>query len=182
MNDQPSLRRRVLVFLAVFGLAVLADQGTKAWARDLPTHPDGCTLEKLADRRCVGLPQPVISGYWEWELAMNDGAAFSNFRGGQLMLSAIAIGALILLGVMVVKTRPEEGVKRVALALIAGGALGNLIDRLSEGAVIDFVRWRIGEHRWPIFNVADVALVIGVLLLLCEGWLVRRRTPAAAAA
>jgi signal peptidase II len=177
----PSVRRRALISFAVFGFAVLADQGSKAWARDLPTHPSGCTLEKLAARKCVGLPQPVIEGYWEWELAMNDGAAFSNFRGGQTMLSIIAIGALVLLGWMVVKTKPEEGIKRVALALIAGGALGNLIDRVRDGAVVDFVRWRIGGHSWPIFNIADVALVIGAILLLTEGWLVRR-TPAPAPA
>jgi signal peptidase II len=56
----------------------------------------------------------------------------------------------------------------VAYALIAGGALGNLVDRIRDGAVTDFVRWRIHEHRWPIFNVADAALLVGVALFVVE--------------
>jgi hypothetical protein len=60
------------------------------------------------------------------------------------------------------------------LAMIAGGALGNLMDRMRDGAVTDFVRWH-HEHLWPIFNVADVVLVIGVALLMLEGVLARRR-------
>lgn len=176
MDDRTKSRvHRAVIFFAVLVIAVAADQGTKAWARTLPTHPDGCTLEKLAAQKCVGMPQPVINGYWDWELAMNDGAAFSNFRGKQLVLSIIAMAALGLLGVMAARTTPEQKLKRIALALIAGGALGNLIDRLLEGAVVDFVRWRIGDHRWPIFNVADVALLVGVLLLMCEGWWSKRQ-------
>lgn len=49
--------------------------------------------------------------------------------------------------------------------MIAGGALGNLIDRVRHGAVTDFIRWRAGDHRWPIFNVADALLLVGVVLL-----------------
>jgi signal peptidase II len=60
--------------------------------------------------------------------------------------------------------------------LIAGGALGNLIDRVRDGAVTDFVRWRIHDHRWPIFNLADAALVAGVALILL-GELRARRAP-----
>lgn len=61
---------------------------------------------------------------------------------------------------------------------MAGGALGNLVDRLRDGAVTDFVRWRINEHRWPIFNVADAALVIGIMVLLLDG-MRRQRSRAA---
>lgn len=106
---------------------------------------------------------------------MNDGVAFSSFRGMRVVLSLLALGALVMLGVMAARTKPEERLKRWGLALIFGGALGNLFDRVSDGAVTDFVRWRIAEHRWPIFNVADVALVIGVALLLLESVAARRR-------
>jgi signal peptidase II len=73
--------------------------------------------------------------------------------------------------------------RRTAYALIAGGALGNLIDRIAAGDVTDFVRWHWHEHMWPIFNVADAALLIGVALLLVESFLGRRksRLPAPAA-
>ena len=175
------MQRRVVIFVAMLLVTLAADQGTKAWAHTLPTAPADCTLAQLATRQCHGVPQPVISGFWDWELALNDGAAFSNFRGSQVVLSLIAFGALIMLGVMAWRTKPEQRLQRVAYALIAGGALGNLIDRLQDGAVTDFVRWRIHEHRWPIFNVADVALVIGIALLVLESIAARRRPSTLAA-
>ena len=61
-------------------------------------------------------------------------------------------------------------------ALIAAGALGNLIDRVRDGAVTDFIRWHVHDHMWPIFNVADAALLVGVALLLVEGALRHRNT------
>jgi signal peptidase II len=158
-----------VIFLAVLAIAVLADQGTKAWARTLPVHPSNCTVDELAAQHCTGVPQTVVDGYWDWELAFNDGMAFSKFRGKAIVLSLIAMAALIMLGVMAARTQPEQRLKRVALALIAGGALGNLIDRLRDGAVVDFVRLHVHEHRWPIFNVADMVLVAGVILLIIEG-------------
>jgi signal peptidase II len=117
----------------------------------------------------------VIDGFWDWELAFNPGAAFSLFGDGtmRVVLSLLGIGMTVAIGWMLVRSRPEQRALRWALALIAGGAIGNLIDRIGTGAVTDFVRWRWHEHRWPIFNVADAALLIGVALVLIDGW--RRR-------
>jgi len=203
--------RRAVIFAAILALGVALDQGTKAWARTLPVSaantavqpsasrgdrsgapsprlgapvsPAGCDVPgDLIARRCHGVPQPVIDGYWDWELAFNTGAAFSSFRGGQLALGALAGAALIALGAMAWRARPEQRLRRIALAVIAGGALGNLIDRVRDGAVTDFVRWRAGEARWPIFNVADAALLIGVGLMLVESiaeWRAERRRAAA---
>lgn len=147
----------VVVFLITLGF----DQGSKAWARSELT---------------VGRPQPVVEGYWDWELAHNDGMAFSQLSGSRVLLTLFAIGALIGLGVLAQRTQPEERLKRLAYALIAGGALGNLVDRVRLGAVTDFVRWRIEDHRWPIFNVADAALLLGAVLLVAEMVITRRRT------
>jgi signal peptidase II len=170
--------RRAAIFAAILALAVGLDQGSKAWARTLPVSPPGCAVPAdLIAHRCGGVPQPVIEGYWDWELAFNTGAAFSSLRGSQILLGLLACGALIMLGVMAWRTRPEQRLQRIALAMIAGGALGNLIDRVRDGAVTDFVRWRIGDAKWPIFNVADAALLIGVVLLLAESF-VRWRRPA----
>jgi len=175
--------RRALVFASVLALVVALDQGSKAWARTLPVSPAGCDVPAaLISRECHGVPQPLIRGYWDWELAFNTGAAFSSFTGAPLVLGGLAGVALIALGVMAWRARPEQRLRRVALAMIAGGALGNLIDRVRDSAVTDFVRWRIGEARWPIFNVADAALLVGVALLLLEGLAERRRAPAAAPA
>ena len=106
---------------------------------------------------------------WDWDLAYNDGAAFSNFRGKTVVLSLIAFGALAMIGYTAIRATPAQRLRRVALAIIAGGAIGNLVDRLREGAVTDFVRWRIHDHRWPIFNVADAVLLVGVAVLLLDG-------------
>lgn len=173
--------RRAVIFAAILALVVAFDQGSKAWARTLPVSPPGCEVPAdVIAHRCGGVPQPFIAGFWEWELAFNTGAAFSSFRGAQLLLSVLAFAALIGLGLMAWRARPEQRLHRIALAVIAGGALGNLIDRLRDGAVTDFVRWRIGEARWPIFNVADAALLVGVALLLLEGLPLWRRASAPA--
>jgi signal peptidase II len=155
-----------VLFVAVFLVTAALDQGSKVWARGLPTQPSDCGSAAL---HCHGVPQPVIAGYWDWELAMNPGAAFSTMiagTGAQLLLTVIALCALVALGIAAGRTRAEERGKRIALALIAGGALGNLIDRVRDGAVTDFVRWRFHDHLWPIFNVADAALLVGVVVLL----------------
>ena len=179
---------RAVVFLTVLIAAVAFDQGSKAWARTLPV-PAHCETKDLIARECAGIPQPVIAGYWDWELALNSGAAFSSFAsfagtGTGVILSLIAVLAVIAIGVTAARSRPEERLKRVALALIAGGALGNLIDRIHQGAVTDFVRWHVHDHMWPIFNVADAALLVGVAFLIVERALSHRAksrgTPAAA--
>src|SRR4051812_30302821 len=163
-----------VLFVAVFLVTAALDQGTKVWARGLPTQPAECGTAALAAQRCHGVPQPVIAGYWDWELAENPGAAFSTLVGGtgaRVLLSLIACAALVGLGIAAARTRADERAKRLAYAMIAGGALGNLVDRIRDGAVTDFVRWHVHDHMWPIFNVADVALLAGVALLVLDGTL-----------
>jgi signal peptidase II len=158
----PQLRRAVL-FLAIFFCTTGFDQASKQWAET--------TLSP-------GAAQPFIKGYWDWELAKNTGVAFSTFAGvdgGQIILSLLAAVALIAIGVVAMRTRPDERLKLAGLALIGGGALGNLVDRIRAGGVTDFVRWKVGDHLWPIFNVADAALLVGIGVLLLESALARRR-------
>lgn len=169
-------RRGAALFVVVLIVTLAADQASKAWAHTLPVYPAGCA--PLASG-CAGIPQPVIDGYWDWELAYNPGIAFSRFAsstsraGMQIILGLIAAIVLVYITRIALRTPPAERGKRTAYALIAGGALGNLVDRVRDGAVTDFVRWRIHEHRWPIFNVADAALLIGVVVLLVASWRTR---------
>ena len=155
--------RRWWLPASVIVVGLIADQGSKAWAR-------GALVE--------GRPVPVIEGYWDWELAYNPGAAFSMLGDGsaRVVLTVIGIAAVIGLGWMLARTRVEKRAVRWGLALVLAGAAGNLIDRIASGAVTDFVRWRIGDSRWPIFNVADAVLLIGGALLVVG----RRRPPSAA--
>jgi signal peptidase II len=149
----------VVVLVIVLGL----DQGSKAWAKTLSPGPHS-----------------VISGLWDWEPAANRGAAFSTFEWGNgivmpIALSLVAAAVLVGIGIAAGRTQPEEHAIRIGYALVAGGALGNLLDRVRDGAVTDFIRWRIGEHRWPIFNVADAALLVGVAVLVVDRAVSHRR-------
>jgi signal peptidase II len=162
------VRARILIFLAIFATSTGFDQASKEWARE--TLP-------------LGTPKPVIPGFWDWELSKNAGAAFSmatpstdHRTATHVALGLVAAIALIGIGIAASRTRPEQGMRRTAYALIAGGALGNLIDRVAAGDVTDFVRWHWHDHMWPIFNVADAALLIGVAVLLVEGVLDRRKS------
>jgi signal peptidase II len=167
------MSRRWKLFLLVGPLTMILDQVTKVWARSsLPTTPQG-----------YGIPQSVIDGWWDWRLSHNPGSAFGLFGdtgGARVFLSIvglIAVGAIVW---MLKKATDEQRRLAVALGLVAGGAVGNLIDRVAFGVVTDFVVWKYNTHEWPTFNVADVALVVGVGLLFLD--IGKQPEPAAAAA
>jgi signal peptidase II len=102
---------------------------------------------------------------------MNPGSAFGLFSsqtGARVGLSVIGVIAVIGMFWMLRKARPDQGILHWALALVAGGAVGNLIDRIYFGVVTDFILWRYETHEWPVFNVADIVLVIGVGLMFID--------------
>lgn len=115
-------------------------------------------------------PVPVIPGFFHLILVLNPGVAFGMFAGlppnWRWLVGLVSLGALGLLSVLAVRIVPRgEPLAAVALGLIFGGAMGNLLDRARFGAVVDFIdlHWR-GFH-WPAFNLADSAITIGVALL-----------------
>ena len=145
-------------FAIVFTLSVLFDQGSKLWARQVlrPIYP---------------AVKVVIRGFFELRYSENPGSAFGLFRGvpgARYLLFVVGIGALVVVGVYLRKA--EAGARRLGaeLGLLAGGALGNVIDRLAYARVTDFIVWRAAGHEWPTFNVADAALVVGVIGLLFD--------------
>lgn len=115
----------------------------------------------------------VIPDYFAWTLAYNTGAAFSflaDHSGWQRWLFAlIAIGVSVVLFIWMKRLKPSETWLAVALALVLGGALGNLYDRMVLGHVVDFilVHW---QHRWrfPAFNIADSAITVGAVMLALD--------------
>ena len=115
----------------------------------------------------------VIPDYFAWTLAYNTGAAFSflaDHSGWQRRLfAAIAVGVSAVLVVWLKRLKPSESWLAVALALVLGGALGNLYDRIVLGHVVDFilVHW---QNRWyfPAFNIADSAITVGAVMLAMD--------------
>ncbi len=179
MSDSPRLDKKWVLFIVVAVLSLAADQVTKIWARgSLPVvrlaGPSGeCVIpDDIVNRTCQGHDVPVIDGYWNWRLSMNPGSAFGLFAGNQgvarILLSLVGIAAVIGMFFMLRKSRADQRVLHWALALVAGGAVGNLIDRIYYGYVTDFVLWKYKTHEWPVFNVADVVLVVGVGLMFID--------------
>jgi signal peptidase II len=166
-------RKVWLLFAVVALLCMGADQATKIWARDaLPVHPANCEVpEAMAARQCVGVAVSVVEDYWDWRLSMNHGSAFGLFSsqdGARIFLSVIGFLAVIGMMWMFTRSRADQNLLHWALALVVGGAVGNLIDRVYFGVVTDFVLWRYKTKEWPVFNIADVALVVGVGLMFID--------------
>ena len=117
-----------------------------------------------------GVPFGVIDGFFALTLVMNPGLAFgflsSTPTAWRWIVALLSVAALAILGAVGVRLLPEGGwASRVALGLIFGGAIGNLIDRARFGAVVDFLDFYWRGYHWPAFNVADSAISVGVTLL-----------------
>lgn len=115
-------------------------------------------------------PVPVFPGFWNWMLTHNTGAAFSFLAqaGGWQHIFFVALAVSISIALMVGLMRTPRGVWRTALpfSLIIAGALGNVIDRLRFGYVIDFIQWYWQDFYWPVFNIADSCIVVGAILMI----------------
>jgi signal peptidase II len=116
---------------------------------------------------------PLIDGFLSLSHVHNRGAAFGVLSEAGLpyqpvLLSVLSVVALLAIAYYFVRLPPAARLPRVALALVLGGALGNLVDRVRLGYVVDFVHvyWR--QHAWPDFNVADSAITVGVVLLILD--------------
>lgn len=109
----------------------------------------------------------VIGEFFVLEYHVNTGAAWSflaNQTWGIYVLSAISVGACVLFIYWLIKIKDRR--VRFCLSLIISGTAGNMIDRIFRGGVIDFLSFRFGQYQFPIFNVADSILVVGIVLLL----------------
>lgn len=153
----PSHAMRKYHFLIAF-LVVLGDRGAK-WlvAASIPLH------ESI----------PVIPGFFRLTHVQNSGAAFGLFADSPsqwkvAMLVLFSVIALVIVLALLWKNSHVMTTTGVGLALILGGALGNLWDRLVSGHVTDFLLFYLGQYQWPAFNVADSAIVIGAGLLVFE--------------
>lgn len=154
------MRNKYFIFTLLFGLSLGADLGSKVWARHhlQPLYPKAMT---------------IISGFFDFQYAENKGMAFSLFANKPWFHWVLFPIAILCLGMVFLWLRrlPQNACWTGAkLGLLAGGALGNIIDRLAYGKVTDFVVWKITTsthvYQWPTFNLADAFLVVGVILLI----------------
>jgi signal peptidase II len=150
--------KRQLPYLLVMAAIVLLDQGAKALvARTLDLH------EYV----------PIVDGLLSLSHVRNRGAAFGLLSDWDVpyqsvLLSLLSLGALLAIAYYFLRLPQASRLPRLALALVLGGAVGNLIDRARLGYVVDFVHayWR--RYQWPDFNVADSAITVGVALLVLD--------------
>lgn len=154
--------RRLLPWVALAAFIVLVDQVTKI------------AIERAFD---YGDVRPV-TGFFNLVLTYNKGAAFSflaTASGWQAhFLTAVGVGASLFILYLLAR-HGNQRLFALALALILGGAIGNVIDRIAYGHVIDFLDFHAGGWHWPAFNVADSAIVGGAMLLILDELLRVRR-------
>lgn len=123
-------------------------------------------------------PIEVIPGFLDLIYVKNSGVAFGMFaangnRMGTLALTLLGLGALTLVAIYFWKTPANHRVLLTSLALILGGAVGNLVDRIAAGAVTDFIDAYVGTYHWHTFNVADSAITVGIILMALDIFITR---------
>jgi signal peptidase II len=149
---------------AILVAVVVLDQWTKAWAlRVLQGAP----------------PRTVIPGFFDLTFGRNTGGVFGLFAGTptggrRLFFAAATAAALLVIAVLLRRWGRESRALALGLALVAGGAVGNLVDRLRFGSVVDFIDWYWRDHHWYTFNIADAAITGGSALILLHSLLPRR--------
>jgi len=154
------MTRRVpfLPYLLLMAAIVVLDQVTKA-----------LVVRSLALHAYV----PVVDGLLSLSHVRNRGAAFGFLSDWDVpyqavLLALLSLGALLAIALYFLRLPAEARLPRLALALVLGGAVGNLVDRLRLGYVVDFVHVYFREHQWPDFNLADSAITVGVTLLVLD--------------
>ena len=150
-----------VMLTSLIAAAVVADQLTKTAALSLLSQ---------------GTAVPVLPGF-NLSLGFNTGASFGmmgGFMAGKPLLMAALTGALTI-AFAVMAFRAQHALERAGFALVVGGALGNIIDRVRQGAVTDFLDLYWRDWHWPTFNVADIAITLGAVLILFASLPLRRR-------
>lgn len=109
---------------------------------------------------------PVIEGFFSITSHRNRGAAFGILQNQQWLFISITIVVVFFLLIYIWKLRKEQPMTAFALSLVLGGALGNFIDRVRTGEVVDFFHFQYDVYHFPIFNIADSVIVTGVVILV----------------
>jgi len=150
--------------LLVAGVAVLvfaADRVTKAW---------------VSDNIPLGTARPVVGDYVRIVHAQNTGAAFGLLPERTTLLSVLSVVAVLAIVYYYRQIASNSVLVSATLGMQLGGAFGNLLDRITQGYVVDFVDVGLGDVRFWAFNVADSSIVVGIILVTLALWYEERRT------
>ena len=151
-------RNNALPWLLCSVFVLIGDQISKRW---------------ILDCFQPGQTKPVIPGFFSLTLTFNTGAAFSFLADGKhwqsCLLTSLAVLISVFLLVWLARTARHDWHRALPLALIIGGAMGNLMDRLHDGHVTDFIEVYYRDWHYPVFNLADCAITLGALLMLIFG-------------
>lgn len=151
--------RRGMILAA---LVLILDQASKWWI----------LVDVMAPPRVI-----EVTGFFNLVLVWNPGISFGMFGagGGRWVLAALAVAIAVALVVWMARSERPWLVR--ALGLVVGGALGNALDRLIHGSVVDFLDFHVAGLHWPAFNLADSAITVGVVAMLVDSLFERRTAP-----
>jgi signal peptidase II len=168
MKDAQATKSETLVAVLAVARALLQRYAILAITASLILIADIVTKRIVEAQIPLYTSIPVIGPYLSWTHTQNTGAAFSLFQNGGAFFIVIAIVVSAVIVYYAPRLPAGDWLSRVALGLQLGGALGNLLDRLRQGYVTDFIHFQIPEigFDWPVFNIADSAIVFGVTALI----------------
>jgi signal peptidase II len=158
--------------LALLALTVLLDQLSKSW---IVAYFDAASSAAPA----LPVPQRLVTPFFNLVLTWNRGMSFGLFNRDSPWNAALfsALAVVIVTALLIWLWRSESALVAGGIGLVAGGAVGNVIDRLRLGAVTDFLDFHWGDWHFATFNLADSAITVGVGLLLLDALLNRREKP-----
>jgi len=140
-----------VLYFAIAAVVVILDQASKKLIWDAFVNSGGTDL---------------IDGFLRITLSKNSGAVMGILSNSRPVLLAVTVASIAALILFAYRMRYAPFLKRLCLGLILGGAFGNLIDRIATGEVVDFIDMGIGKYRWPTYNVADIAVTVGAVILI----------------
>jgi signal peptidase II len=157
------LRQRWLLLFSLIVLILIVDQVTKHWV-----------LANMIEYQSLQ-PIPALVPFFQLTYSQNTGAAFGFLPQAGDVFLIIALVVLVAMLYFYPRVPDHHRLTRVAMGLISGGALGNALDRLQHGFVVDFIHYQIPGLISNVSNLADHAIVLGVIIIFIESWLVDRQ-------
>lgn len=145
---------------------MIADSVKKLWITAVALCVDLVTKQLVLNRFELWESVDVLGDFFRLTYIQNPGAVFGIRLGGSLVHLVLSAAAAAIVISMLVRTPSSDRTAGVGLALVLGGAIGNIIDRLRFGVVIDFLDFGFGDTRWYVFNIADACVSVGVILLI----------------